>query len=473
MAFFAPLLLFGSACGPGGAADGTSGRREPPRIGNPEELDQRVVERIDEARQAVLQRPDDPRTWAALGMIFENERMRGRAVECYAEAARMDPDEARWWFHMAGALSKIDRNDEAIEAIETSLGLHADYAPSHARLGNFKFEAGYLDEARAAYEHSIEVDTTYPGGWVGLARVQLQMDETEAAIEILERVLEERPQDLLVKRVLVGAYRQAGRPGELELPDDASPKTERWPDPWAEEVRAHQDDPALRRVTKFLMEGKQLEALAVLEKLRDKAQSPDDERAYLSQLAGIYLSLERMRDAETAYRRLLQIQPENSQVLLSLAEVYEKKGELPNAVQAMRKALELNPNYAPGYRQAGRIYYKATLFAEAAEAFEKVRAYDKDSTGILYLLSMSRFGEKNWEAAEACFMELLEAEPDHADGWFGFARTNLKLRRLDKAERALETAKAKGFADEQMIKQVTGSLQRARQRAAARGVQGG
>jgi len=68
---------------------------------------------------------------------------------------------------------------------------------------------------------------------------------------------------------------------------------------------------------------------------------------------------------------------------------------------------------------------------------------------------------------------LLEAEPDHADGWFGFARTNLKLRRLDKAERALETAKAKGFADEQMIKQVTGSLQRARQRAAARGVQGG
>ena len=99
---------------------------------------------------------------------------------------------------------------------------------------------------------------------------------------------------------------------------------------------------------------------------------------------------------------------------------------------------------------------------------EKVLAYDENSTGILYLYGMSRFGEKKWKEAEDCFVKLLEAEPDHADGWFALARTNIKLKRLDEAEEALKTAKAKGFDNAQMIRQVTGSLQRARERTARR-----
>ena len=447
---------------------------EPPRLENPGELDPRVVERVADARQAVVRRPGDAGAWAVLGMVFENERMRGRAADCYGEAARLDPDEPRYWFHRAGALNKIGRNSEAVEAIERSLTLRGDYAPSHARLGNYLFEDGLLEEARAAYERAIGVDTSYPGGWVGLARVHLQLDETAPAIEILEKQLDERPSDVLVKRVLAGAYRQAGRTDEIELPDGERPETSRWPDPWAEELRRHQDDPALRKVTKLLMDGKRDEALAVLEDLRDRAQTPDDELAYLSQLAGLYADLGRLKDAEATYRRLLEIQPENSQVYSHLAEVYERANQLPSAVGTIRTAIRMNPDHAPNYRLAGRIYYKATLYAEAAQAFERVLAYDENSTGILYLYGMSRFGEKKWKEAEDCFVRLLEAEPDHADGWFAFARTNLKLKRLDEAERALEEARARGFDNAQMMSQVTGSLQRARERAARReGKRGG
>jgi len=441
---------------------------DPPHLENPGELDPRVVERVQDARQAVVRRPRDAGAWAVLGMVFDNERMRGRAADCYGEAARLDPEEPRYWFHRAAALNKIGRNTEAVEAIERSLAMRSDYAPSHARLGNYRFEDGLLDEARAAYERAIEVDTSYPGGWVGLARVHLQLDETAPAIEILEKQLDDRPSDVLVQHVLAGAYRQAGRTDEIALSDDERSETSRWPDPWAEELRRYQDDPALRKVTKLLMDGKRDEALTILEDLRDRTQTPDDELAYLLQLAELYVDLDRLKDAETTYRRLLEIQPENSQVYSHLAEIYERANQLPSAVGTIRTAIRMNPDHAPNYRLAGRIYYKATLFTEAAHAFEKVLAYDENSTGILYLYGMSRFGEKKWKEAEDCFVKLLEAEPDHADGWFALARTNIKLKRLDEAEEALKTAKAKGFDNAQMIRQVTGSLQRARERTARR-----
>jgi superkiller protein 3 len=199
--------------------------------------------------------------------------------------------------------------------------------------------------------------------------------------------------------------------------------------------------------------------------MRKRARTPEDEQAYLPQLGDLYLALGRLDDAESVQRRILEIQPENSQVFLALALIHDKRGDLRSAVEAIRTAVQMNPNHFPAYRQAGRLYYRAGLFAEAAEAFEKVLTYDENTTGVLYLLGMSRFSQRDWTAADKHFNELLLSSPDHADGWFAYARTNIKLHRLDEAEKALNTAKARGFGDRMMIRQVSASLQRARQRA--------
>ena len=91
------LWLVGlESCDAGSVGTGSgSPSLEPPRLENPGELDPRVVERVADARQAVVRRPGDAGAWAVLGMVFENERMRGRAADCYGEAARLDPDEPR------------------------------------------------------------------------------------------------------------------------------------------------------------------------------------------------------------------------------------------------------------------------------------------------------------------------------------------------------------------------------------------
>ena len=461
------LLLWGLvSCGPGNNATAIrTPEIEPPRLQNADDLDPRVVARVEEARGELLQRLDDPRAWAELGMVFENERMRNLAVRCYEQAARLDASEARWWFHMANALGKLGHHDRAIASIQRSIELNGQYAPSHTHLGNFELDLGQLDKARTAFERATEVDASYPGGWVGIARVQMQFDETQKAIAGLERLIAERPHDVLVQRLLSSAYRQAGRPDEAIVEEGEIPETVRWPDPWAEGLRARQQDPALRRVTKLLLEGEQLEALALLEEMRKRARTPEDEQAYLPQLGDLYLALGRLDDAESVQRRILEIQPENSQVFLALALIHDKRGDLRSAVEAIRTAVQMNPNHFPAYRQAGRLYYRAGLFAEAAEAFEKVLTYDENTTGVLYLLGMSRFSQRDWTAADKHFNELLLSSPDHADGWIAYARTNIKLHRLDEAEKALNTAKARGFGDRMMIRQVSASLQRARQRA--------
>ena len=340
------FALLPLACGDGGPSpQKRSGEQTPltredvPALPpDAEDLDPRVVQRIDAARAELFERLEDPRAWAELGMVFETERMRSLAVECYQQAAHLEPNEARWWFHVATAFGKLGQHEEAIASIERSIELEDSYAPSHARLGSFHLDRGELEPALSAFERAQAVDPRFPGGPVGIARVKLQMDEGEAALSLLQEIYKVRPTDSLVRNLLNTAFRQTGRVDET-LPESNDALSERWPDPSAEELRSRQDDPTMRKVTKLLLEEKKLEALSILEDLRDKAQSVEEERTFIHQLADLYLELGRLDEAEEVQRRIGEIQPENSQVDLALADIYDRRGELPKAVTAVKLSL--------------------------------------------------------------------------------------------------------------------------------------
>ena len=468
---FAALLgLFLGACSPPPGGPGA-----PPRPGNLAELDPRVVERVEAACAELALRLDDPRAWAELGMVYETERLRNLAVECYSEAARLDPGEARWWFHRATALGKLGRSVEAIEAIQRSIERFDGYAPSHARLGSYQLERGELGAAEVAFQRAHEIDPTYPGGRTGLARVHLQLDRADAAVAVLEELHTERPHDLLVERLLATAYRQSGRAAEASAlggDDEGSPESDRWPDPWAEELRTRQDSPVLREVTQLVIDGKPQAALEILERLRAEARTVEDERSFLPTLGDLYFDLGRLDDAEGVQRRLLEIQPESSQPHLVLARIHESRGEPEQAVAAALTALRLNPNYAPAYRDAGRIFFKSGLYDKAAVAFEKAVEYDRHSTDMRYLLGMSHLRARSFDAAEATFRELLKEDPQHADGWLALGRTCVRLGRFDEAEQALQSAKMAGLKDVDGLREVEAWIRRARNRAAKKERQG-
>ncbi|MEI2422828.1 tetratricopeptide repeat protein, partial [Arthrospira platensis SPKY2] len=79
------------------------------------------------------------------------------------------------------------------------------------------------------------------------------------------------------------------------------------------------------------------------------AQTVDEwfERGNAAWAAGRY------REAEEIWRRVLQIEPNNSWAYVGLGIALYHQGKLPEAMDAYRRAIALDPNYAAAYYNLG------------------------------------------------------------------------------------------------------------------------
>ena len=76
--------------------------------------------------------------------------------------------------------------------------------------------------------------------------------------------------------------------------------------------------------------------------------------------------------AEAGYRRFLEIEPRNVEVLANLGVVYAAQGRYDDAIAAYRKALAISHLNAPVRMNLGLAYYKAGRCAEALPEFALV-----------------------------------------------------------------------------------------------------
>ncbi len=99
------------------------------------------------------------------------------------------------------------------------------------------------------------------------------------------------------------------------------------------------------------------EAIIPLEYLEQ--QSPESVN-YLTQLAQAYQKTDQLDKAEDAYKKLIQIEPQNKNHYLNLGLIYKDKGQLAAARTQFQKANDVGN----GWAQA--VYYEGLLYEQAA-----------------------------------------------------------------------------------------------------------
>ena len=72
----------------------------------------------------------------------------------------------------------------------------------------------------------------------------------------------------------------------------------------------------------------------------------------------------KLADAESAFQRVVAINPENHQAFENLAKIYAVRGDLENAVACIEKSLELNPSQP----NLENIYHQLQKRLEAKKA---------------------------------------------------------------------------------------------------------
>lgn len=79
------------------------------------------------------------------------------AIACHAEATRLNPQNAAYWYNLGNAQRELGESEAASRSYQTALKLDPNDADTHNNLGNALRALGRLDEAIAAYEAALKL----------------------------------------------------------------------------------------------------------------------------------------------------------------------------------------------------------------------------------------------------------------------------------------------------------------------------
>ncbi|MDJ0969588.1 MAG: tetratricopeptide repeat protein [Kiloniellales bacterium] len=142
----------------------------------------------------------------------------------------------------------------------------------------------------------------------------------------------------------------------------------------------------------------------------------------------------RLAAAESAFRRVLKMQPDQPDALHLLGVLAHQRGDPQKAVKLFKKAVRRKPR-DPNFRtNLGSALQALGRGQSALENFQKALAADPDHLPARYNLGNLLFEQGKFQPALVAFRQTVELEPTFADAHYNLANT---LRRLDDARGAV------------------------------------
>ena len=245
----------------------------------------------------------DPRHSEALRWMACCQRIEGRlddALKCARALAQLRPDEDAAWFLLGETLYEMGRDEEARRALERSLTLASAERPFlfdiYKFIGNACVRSGDFDAAEENYNRAFALNPASDALMVNYGTLELQREQTEAAIERFRQAVAINAQN---DRAWVGLALVHRNMGDASLA-------------WANVEKALDADPANRTALGLVVEWGALDG-----------------------------------DFEPAVRRLkhyLGAQGDDSQMSYSLARILAATGRLDEAAVELERSVALDPS---------------------------------------------------------------------------------------------------------------------------------
>ena len=180
----------------------------------------RAVQRLE----AIIQiAPDFYGAHARLGLIFQQEGCFGDAEAEYIKASELSPRSVQPLINLASAQirsadlpgqreASINR---ALASLSKVLDLRPTSAIAHCLTGAAKYKLEAYEEARASYEHALDIDGGLGVARLMLANLLLHQEKWSDAIEHLKMYLNDNPwapNASIVREMLAGAEKKLSPP---------------------------------------------------------------------------------------------------------------------------------------------------------------------------------------------------------------------------------------------------------------------
>lgn len=359
--------------------------------------------------------------YGATGLLYHAHLILDPAEACYANAARLAPEEPRWPYYLGYLHQGSGRYREAAEAYARALAARPGLATARLRLGETYLELGQIDRAEPLLREALAAPGLEAAARFALGRLAYARQDYDRALEWLEAALAADPGATRAHYPLALAYRALGdldrARGHLARRGDTAPAV---PDPLIDALSALAV--GQRLVFHAAMEAVYREDYAAAAAaFRDGlARDPGNLDARVSLARALYLDGDRegargelldvrgrapghglarfllavLEDeggagelAERHYRATLDVEPAHPGAHYYLANRLMRRGDYPGAARHYRAALEAEPDnpYAQA-RLALALVQARAPHAEVRSALEAART-DGGGPEVDYLLA--------------------------------------------------------------------------------------
>ena len=111
------------------------------------------------------------------------------------------------------------------------------------------------------------------------------------------------------------------------------------------------------------------------------------------------------------YSRIIEQEPENFDVYLSISICYAKKGEWENSVDYCKRAIQINPESYDANNQMGLVYYCCNELKEAIKHYETALGLKPDDYKIYSNLGYAYEKIGDFNKAVKIFSQLVKKFP--------------------------------------------------------------
>ena len=311
------------------------------------------------------------------------------AIEGYRKALQLDPSNAKTYYNLALAQSKLGDSRSAMASLEKSVSLDGSFAPARNQLGLTYMAERRTRDAESQFQAALSSDPQCAECQNNLGVLSAQLGDSRRAESLFREALENRP-GYVEARVNL-AVMLAGR-------------------------------------EEFAEARKQLEQAIAADPNHVKALTA------LGMLQG------RTNDAGAVdtLRRVAQLTPGSAEAHLNLGIALADQNQLEAALAEFSEAVRLAGSAAAPHYNKGRLLVQLRRYAAAIPELQEACRLDPQTADPFYRLGIAQRELHRYAAAAASFRRALELNPRNADAAYLLGQS---LQASGKTQEALQAWK--------------------------------
>ncbi|MFP6640746.1 MAG: tetratricopeptide repeat protein, partial [Myxococcota bacterium] len=335
---------------------------------------------LEAAEKAIEADPEDsrPRLRKAellidRGVAEEDLESKAQGRELAEAELRANPSSPEASFVM-GKVELADGNhDAAIGHLRRTVEGQPGWPQAHFVLGSVFLLNGESQRARASLARAVELSPNFDEARRILIRLHARLGEHEYAIENGRRYMSRKPDDYAT-RILVGQSMV-----RLGMVEEAREVLDQIP----EEGRGVEAQFAMGRLA--MLEGDAELAYSAL--LKADELSPNDPRV-LGSLLVVDSADGDLSRSVARIQTALEVHPESAPLWRVNGMAQMRLGQIKKAEEAFKKSLDLNPNEVENYAQLARIYAASGRLDLAIQQYESASKARPDNPTVHHFLGV-------------------------------------------------------------------------------------